>query len=442
MRKNLGLSVVVGLAATLASTTAYSSGYAVNMFSSYAAGMANAGHGVQDDPMLSLVNPAAMILNKSHHLAGQLTGVFPEVKFKGRATNSAIPNVTPGIPYDKTDTTRNAGVIAGIPTGGFVWRVYENLRFSLAMNAPYGLKFKYGTDSVTRFHTQRAAMMTVNISPSVAYRVHDMVTLGAGLQAQYTKVKLKRSVGIPVGTNKIGTINLRVDDWDFGWTAGVLLNLTKQWNLGVSYRSNIDTKLEGKISISNPSFGTLVGITPVTIPAFNSTGDATAKAFIPHVVTLSTSYALNNCWTVYGSAVWTNWKTTKNLTINSNLFTNTGSNVRDVIEQGWKDVWFFSAGANYKINDCYSVRTGVGFDQSPTKDSTRIPALPDSDKWWLGLGLTHTMGKMSTTLSYGHEFFKKGKVNLKNNATLTKSTLVGKINAHIDFVSLQLNIRL
>lgn len=435
MKKKIALSVAVGLASTLASTTAYSSGYAVNLFSGWAAGMANAGHGVQDDPMLSFVNPAAMILNKCHHFAGQLSGVFPYTKFKGRATNLNLSQQQPGIPYDVTAKTRNAAKKAAIPSMGLVWRMHEDLRFSLAVNPPYGLEFDYGHDSVTQFHTSKASMFTVNITPSVAYRIHEMITLGIGFQAQYTKVKLTRSSGIPVGQNKIGKVRLDVDHWNHGWTAGALLNLTQKWNLGLSYRSNLDANLHGSLRIVTPSF--------LSFPASNVKKSASAKAFIPHVFTISSSYSINPCWTLYGSAVWTGWQKTKNLTIHSSLITvqSSGIDGKEVIKQHWKNVWFYSLGVNYKINDAFAVRTGLGYDQSPTKNSTRIPALPDSDKWWLGLGGTYTRGKWAATVSYGHEFFKKAKIDLSNNVPRTKSTLVGKVTKHIDLVSLQLNYR-
>lgn len=420
MKKKIALSVAVGLASTLASTTAYSSGYAVNLFSGWAAGMANAGHGVQDDPMLSFVNPAAMILNKCHHFAGQLSGVFPYTKFKGRATNLAIPNtIIRGIPFDETGKTRNAAKIAAIPSMGFVWRMHEDLRFSLAVNAPYGLKFHYGNDSVTQFHTKKASMFTVNITPSVAYRIHEMITLGIGFQAQYTKVKLTQNIGYPIGLGVIGGIRLKIDDWNHGWTAGTLLNLTKKWNLGISYRSNLDANLHGRISASIPAFtipanALGAGLPPVPVPfaAFSDHGKSSAKAFIPHVVTLSTSYSINPCWTVYGSAVWTGWQKTKSLKINSNLTIPANvipggptitpeASVVENIKQHWKNVWFFSAGVDYKINEAFAVRTGLGYDKSPTRTSTRVPALPDSDKWWLGLGGTYTRGKWAVTVMPG-----------------------------------------
>lgn len=448
MKKNVTLSVAALLASTLASTSAYSSGYAVNLFSGWAAGMANAGHGVQDDPMLSLINPAAMILNKCHHAAFNITGVFPSVKFKGEASN-------PAIPFEKSGTTKNGAKTVAIPSMGFVWRMAEDLRFSLAVTAPAGLKFNYGDDSITQFHTKRAELMTINIAPSFAYRVNELFTLGVGFQAQYTKVKMTRNVGLPVLQNKIGSTSLNISEWNHGWTAGMLMDLSQKWKFGVGYRSNIDANMDGHATFATPAFNLAGAPLPanvvVPVAAFSAKGKASAKAFIPHVVTLSTSYDITQAWTAYASAVWSGWKTTKSLDIKTNINTPAvtlgavtlipSRNVADSIAQNWKNAWFFSGGVNYKVNDTWSVRTGLGYDQSPTKNSTRIPAIPDTNKWWLGLGGTYTRGKWATTLTYGHEFFKKGKIELDNNDTDSKSTLVGKMSSHIDMVSLQINYR-
>lgn len=444
MKKNISLSVAALLASTLVSSNANASGYAVNLFSGWAAGMANAGHGVQDDPALSFVNPAAMILNKCHHAMGNIAGAFPNVKFKGTAANA-------GVPFSQTGTTKNAAKNVVIPSGGFTWSLSEDLKFTIAAVAPYGLKFDYGNNSVTRYHVIKADMMTVNLSPSFAYRINELISLGIGFQAQYTKVKFTRNTAFPVSQNITGFNSLNVDHWNHGWTAGMLLDFSKQWKFGIGYRSNLDANLEGHLRVNVPAFVLPVvipGIGPVNVPvpAYSNSVKAKAKAYIPHVVTLSSSYDINSAWTLYGSAVWTGWAKTKSLIIKTNATLPVLNRpIGDTLIQNWKNTWFFSGGVNYKINDCWSVRTGLGYDESPTKNSTRIPAIPDANKWWLGLGGTYTRGKWSTTLTYGHEFFKKGRVEqgivLPSGENSNRSSLNGHMKSHIDLVSLQLNYR-
>jgi long-chain fatty acid transport protein len=278
-------------------------------------------------------------------------------------------------------------------------------------------------------------MQTVNITPSVAFRVNHAVTFGAGFQAQWVDVKLYRKalLGTIPGTFPpvpvLGTAKAKADDWSYGWTAGVLLQPNCAWNIGFSYRSNMVANTDGhlKTHTQSPSFAA----------GQNNKFKAHAKIHFPHTFTLSGSMQVNPCWTLYMDVIRTLWSSTKNITINYKV---AGVHQQDKTPQHWRDTWFISGGFNYKASECWSFRAGFGYEKTPTKDSTRVPALPDSNKHWLACGATYTRGKLSATLAYGHEFFKKARINLSDFAQ-HKGTLKGRVKTHIDLVSLQFNYR-
>ena len=58
-----------------------------------------------------------------------------------------------------------------------------------------------------------------------------------------------------------------------------------------------------------------------------------------------------------------------------------------VVTLNLKDVYRYSVGASYRVNDAWVLRTGVAVDRSPvTSAADRTPRLPDSDRRWLSLG--------------------------------------------------------
>jgi len=78
-----------------------------------------------------------------------------------------------------------------------------------------------------------------------------------------------------------------------------------------------------------------------------------------------------------------------------------------------------------------------------------VVSIPDTNKHWIALGTTYNMSQnLAMTLSYGHEFFQKGKINLPqgpatdaNASTYNKGSLVGKIKNRVDLVSVQFNYK-
>ena len=57
------------------------------------------------------------------------------------------------------------------------------------------------------------------------------------------------------------------------------------------------------------------------------------------------------------------------------------------LENKWKDTWLFSIGADYRINDAFTVRGGIAYETSPIdRQETRMAVIPDTDRLWLSLG--------------------------------------------------------
>lgn len=406
--------ILVALAAVFAGNSAMASGYGVKLQSGYSAGMANAGSGVSDDALAIYANPAAMIQATTHQVAGHFTGVFGNTKFRG---SNSLP---------ETGSTRNAAKKVAVPSFGVIANAHDRLKVGVMVHAPFGLKFNYGNTSVTRAHSTRAEMTTINVVPSFALKIIDSLAFGAGLQMQYSKVELARKAAISNASTTFS--NIGGNDWSLGWTAGLYATLSKAWKVGLSYKSKMTANLDGNGElVSNGN--QLVGF------------KSEAKVRFPHIFTLSSSYDINCAWTVLADVIYTRWSTVKDISIRNHLPAGFGGVTTDVTPLNWKNSWFFAAGVNYRLNDALSFRFGYAYDMAPSRDATRVVSIPDSNKHWLATGATYNVSKaMSLTISYGHEFFQKGKINLVTNQG-TKGTLVGKVRNGVDLVSLQFNYK-
>ena len=70
----------------------------------------------------------------------------------------------------------------------------SGLSVGLGLNAPFGLATEYDRDWVGRYHAVESDVKTLNINPSIAYKVDDHLSVGAGVSAQYIDATLSSMV--------------------------------------------------------------------------------------------------------------------------------------------------------------------------------------------------------------------------------------------------------
>jgi long-chain fatty acid transport protein len=252
------------------------------------------------------------------------------------------------------------------------------------------------------FYGESSTLKTYNASPSVAYKVTEWLSVGAGFQAQYAQANLKSAVGLPLAFSP-GNLNLAQltgDGWGFGYTAGVTVTPTAWTQIGLGYRSAIDQSING--SFTTNGFGGTPGPIATTVK-------------LPDSVNLGIRQGLTPWLTLLGTAEWTNWRRI------GTSFVTQGNGAPALAPSGnpvtvpfqWKDGWFYSVGAEYVAGPTWTFRGGVGFEQSPVTDQVRMPLLPDNDRTWYSVGATNKVTNIiSVDLAYSFVDVKNATVNV------------------------------
>ena len=120
----------------------------------------------------------------------------------------------------------------------------------IGVNAPFGLVTEYDSDWVGRFQGIKSDLKTININPTIAYKVNDAFSVGFGVNyqkfdAELTQIAVQHSDQLGTGVRA----KLEADDDGFGWNAGVLFQAGPATRIGFSYRSAIDYTLEGDVTV-------------------------------------------------------------------------------------------------------------------------------------------------------------------------------------------------
>lgn len=387
----------------------FAGGFAIGVQSGSGTGNAFAGGAAAaDDASVVWFNPAAMTAlpaGRQVTAAGHLAR--PSFKFSN--TGSTGTFAAPG-----SGEGGDGGDWALIPNMFYTTDIDARWRFGVAVNAPFGLATHYDAGWRGARTALKSEVKSVNINPSVAYRLSDALSIGGGISVQKLQAELSNFSGAA------GVAKLKADDIGYGFNLGLTVQATPGTRFGFAYRSSIKYELEGAAAFSGVS-------------ALNRTIKADLR--VPESVSFSVFSVLDPKWEAMADITWTRWSRLQQLAVIRTNGADAGTTLTS-LPFHWDDVWRFSVGANYRINERVKLRFGAAFDQSPTNNFDRTPRLPDQDRTWLAAGVQYRLSKTGILeLGYAHEFIRDATVN--TTAAGATGSLVGSFRSRADILSLQ-----
>ena len=399
----------------LSALPALASGFRMHEFSANNTGRALAGAGVAGDDYSAIAfNPAGMTLQTSGGQVGA-TLVAVHANVRGQVTNGGLHSGREG----------NIRLYSVIPHVFAQYTLDPKWSVGLGIYTPFGLSTDYNNDWFGHTHALTSKLETLDFTPSVAYKVTNSFSVGGSVVFERLNVRLSNDLptdihGIPVG----GGLDIREpQNWEPGYTLGMMYQPIESTRFGFSYRSKIVHHLKGsaKFMNSNGFMGSYV----------NGKYPARAKLTLPESFLFSVHHRLNDSIDLSATVERTMWHRFKSLDIYSPNFMGGVTN----IPENWKDVWFVSAGLDYHYDENLTLRGGVAYDESPIRcPQYRTARIPDNDRYWVSLGASYQWNdNITLDAAYTHMFLKKAHTN--NFASM--STITATYNMQVDIVGLQ-----
>lgn len=278
-----------------------------------------------------------------------------------------------------------------VPNGYYVTDINDQIRFGLSFNAPFAVSTSYGKNWVGRYHALDSDLLTLDINPSIAYRINDHLSVGGGLSAQYAKSKLTQALFNPLNPAQDGHAEIEGDDWGWGFNLGATYEFDADTRIGLSYRSRIKYTLEGDRTISH------------YLPGRNGETPAEVAWTAPDWAGFGFYKRLNNQWAVMVGARWTNWS------LFQELRAKYADGMQTVLDEKWEDSWSFNLGVSYDYTPEWTFRAGYVYDQTPIPSAAyRTPRIPDNDRNAVGIGFSyHPHPQWALDFGYMHIWFEK-----------------------------------
>jgi long-chain fatty acid transport protein len=390
--------VSVLLVLLFTASTSFAAGFRLPEAGAKAMGMGFAFTAQADDPSAIYFNPAGLTQLKGQNVmvgvtyvrenGGEFTGTTPVDNTTAikNETQKSLNFFIPNMYYTKTNDT---GYIA----------------YGVGIFAPFGLGQEYNDKNTSIFRNQitKIDLQTVVVNPTIAFKVNEALSLGAGIDFMYGKAKLAKTAVYP-GVGNIYNLDLDGTGTAWGYNFGILLKPTENFRIGANYRSPFTLKIkDGDVEIRNINSTVPFVPNPAPPPAaltvaqvFGGTSfdtKGTAILYLPATFALGVSWTMNKL-TVNADADWTLWHSYSSLPID--IKDNKGALLPDTnAAKNWKDVVALRLGAEYRVTDPLALRAGFVYDQSPVPADTMGPELPDADRLNYMVGAGYKIGKVT-----------------------------------------------
>lgn len=378
------IKIAAAAAAALVSTSSvYAAGFMLSEQSVAGLGRAYAGAGIVGDDLSAVwYNPAGMVLLPGTQVQAGGVYVDLDLSYKG----------------DDGETENGSKYGVPIPNFFFTRQMNDSMWFGLGLTVPYGLATEY---SRTWGHIDRgmnAEIKVFDLNPNIAWKVSDKLSIGAGISLQYADAQYE------TGVMSVAYGRLDVDSFAWGANIGVMWSPTETLRFGLSYRSQVNHHADGDLRVGlTEDDGKGLGLPgdPSNRSYLATFTDASASLSAPQTVLLTGTWEATPKLRLSALIRWADWSSFDTLMVNADLSSMSSklpvealppalANMSSIpVENKWQDTWLFTIGADYTINNAWTVRAGVGYETSPIDDdSYRTALIPDSDRLWLSIGAT------------------------------------------------------
>lgn len=378
MTKTFKLVLMSGVAASFmaAGTANATDGMFSNGFGNASKGMAGAGSALSLDTQAAVNNPAAM-RGLGNRVDAGISVFSPR---RAATVEQANPGTaTPGGYFQNAGKFQSKSEFFYIPSAGVNYDMGD-YSLGLTMTGNGGMNTDYkstifagGTSGKTGIDL---AQMLVGLTYS--RNVGDKLSIGITPTLAAQRFKATGLQGFAGVSSNSAALTDRGYDYSYGYglRVGIIGKLTDKANLGVTYQSR--TYMQ--------EFDKYAGL-------FAEKGDLD----IPAAMTIGTSYQATNALTLAADYKRIFYSDVRAIS-NSNNVTATSSpaqlGTKTGLGFGWQDMDVFKLGAQYDVNDAFTVRGGMSYnsmamDESDNMFNILAPAVP---QYHASAGFTYKLG--------------------------------------------------
>ena len=318
--------------------------------------LAGAGQAARaQDASTIVTNPAGMTRLPDHMFTGGLQVMGGDINYQLDNARQSPGNVMNLFP--------NASSF-------YSQKVSEDVYAGIGLYGNYGLGIDFGDWAGDRL-IKKSTMVAMTLSPSLAWKLSDRVSIGGSVNANYGFLSLTRNIDGDDKTQKD-------HDWAMSYRLGLLMDLTDQTRAGITWNSKTDYDFNIDAQARFPN-----------LPNVDFTLPIGAQVRAPQQIMLSLVHDIDKQWSVMGDLGWQDWSQfgAPQITVAGEAIDKTSR---------LKDTWHTALGVQYRPAEEWRLNAGVAFDSTVYKDqSDAALTLPTGDEWRFATGAQYQLSQAS-----------------------------------------------
>ncbi|KFD20756.1 OmpP1/FadL family transporter [Yokenella regensburgei] len=315
--------------------------------------LAGAGQAARaQDASTIVTNPAGMTRLPDHMFTGGLQALGGNIDYQ--------------LDNDRLQSPGNVMKLTPNASAFYSQKINENLYAGVGLYGNYGLGIDYGNWAGDRL-IKKSTMAAMTLSPSLAWKLSDRVSVGGSVNLNYGFLSLTRNVD--GGDHKDND-----HDWATSYRLGLLMQLTEQTRAGVAWNSKTDYDFNVNGKARFPSLPDVEYNLPIS-----------AQVRAPQQLMLSLVHDINTQWSVMGDLGWQDWSQfgAPQITVSGDTLDKSNR---------MKDTWHTALGVQYRPTQQWRLNAGVAFDSSPYRNQSDVAmTLPTGDEWRFGTGAQYQL---------------------------------------------------
>ena len=382
-----------------------------------------------DDGSAIFFNPAGLAGSRGATVSAGVTLITAAGDFTDDATGASTDLDNDPIP---------------VPHAFLAYGLDERLALGLGVYVPYGLGTRWPVEFEGRFLGYDNSVQSIYIQPTAAYRITDRISVGAGLTVVVGAIEINQRadlaaqsvgglplslIGVPAGTDFADARLEAGGATGIGGNFGVAVEATDRLRLGARFTTPVKLSYEGDATFTPVAFGTSTWTLPagnpfgapagtpvdaITLPAGNPfgvpagtplnaviqgavqqqfTGALRAQSVeteieMPAQLVVGVGFQATERLLVLADYQWTGWSSFETVPIDFEAAPDR------VLHEHYEDTHGLRLGAEYALDDAFTLRAGFITHTAAAPDETVTPLLPEGPRYnvTLGLGWQPTAG--------------------------------------------------
>ncbi len=428
---------VLGFGGLVSTHAVFAAGFALRSHSASGVGTSLASDTVNTyDASGLLSNPAIMSAFKGNHVSFNLNYTDANIEANDASLKLASG---PDHPVQGKNFEENVSEPISIPSIYGIFQVSDQAHVGFSFNVPYGTNTQYDDSWTGRYYGTKTSLKSYDVALHGSFKINEDYTVGLSLDWQQAKGELASAVDLGLAYFKgvqdaaaagqipaaqapaaiqaaaagIGhadsIVTYKGDSTAFAWGLGFLGKPTQTSRIGLSYKAGVKHEAKGDLIWGPTNNGATTILTTLRASPlgtrFKDNSDAKLQLNLPAVTSLGYAQELG-AFTVYGNATHTAWSTLSELSPE-------WAGQKSVTKLEWKDSLYLAVGGDYRLAPDWTLRAGVGRDQSVTDEDHRTPRTPDGDRTALSMGASYKIDALDFSFAFQHLFLEDTKSNLQ-----------------------------